>query len=238
MQQSSSGKQTSMLAIVGLVLAILGWIPMCGLGLGLLGAIFGIIATIRIARDPAIGGRGLAIAAICLGFLGQIFGIAVLAAIAVPNFLEAQTRSRVSMVRSHMRSLATALETYYIDVNSYPAMSSDPRTSIFGNAQASLPVPGFRMQAGSRVMTLTTPVAYITNLPEDPFSTVAGGTYAYYTPGPRGFILISPGPDGDWDLDPAIYDPTIAQPSDDLLHFTWDPTNGTVSDGDIWRVKD
>ena len=49
--------------------------------------------------------------------------IAILAAIAVPNFLEAQTRSKVSRVRSDQRSMATAIETYYVDNNEYPAMA-------------------------------------------------------------------------------------------------------------------
>ncbi len=38
--------------------------------------------------------------------------IAILAAIAVPNFLEAQVRSKVSRTKSDMRSVATALESY------------------------------------------------------------------------------------------------------------------------------
>jgi prepilin-type N-terminal cleavage/methylation domain-containing protein len=36
--------------------------------------------------------------------------IAILAAIAVPNFLEAQTRAKVSRALSDMRSLTTAVE--------------------------------------------------------------------------------------------------------------------------------
>jgi type II secretion system protein G len=47
--------------------------------------------------------------------------IAILAAIAVPNFLEAQTRSKVSRAQADMRSLATAIESYRVDNNSYPA---------------------------------------------------------------------------------------------------------------------
>src|SRR5215217_1415363 len=46
--------------------------------------------------------------------------IAILAAIAVPNFLEAQTRAKVSRGKADMRSVATALETYMIDNNKYP----------------------------------------------------------------------------------------------------------------------
>ena len=45
--------------------------------------------------------------------------IAILAAIAVPNFLEAQTRAKTTRVRSDHRTIATALESYYIDNNSY-----------------------------------------------------------------------------------------------------------------------
>lgn len=46
--------------------------------------------------------------------------IAILAAIAIPNFLAAQTRSKVSRTQSEMQSLATGLESYYVDYTSYP----------------------------------------------------------------------------------------------------------------------
>jgi prepilin-type N-terminal cleavage/methylation domain-containing protein len=46
--------------------------------------------------------------------------IAILAAIAVPNFLEAQVRAKVSRAKADMRSAATALEAYYTDHNHYP----------------------------------------------------------------------------------------------------------------------
>lgn len=46
--------------------------------------------------------------------------IAILAAIAVPNFLEAQVRSKVSRTRADLRSVATGLEAYAADHNKYP----------------------------------------------------------------------------------------------------------------------
>jgi len=46
--------------------------------------------------------------------------IAILALIAVPNFLEAQTRSKVSRCKADMRSLATGMESYVLDWNQYP----------------------------------------------------------------------------------------------------------------------
>jgi type II secretion system protein G len=46
--------------------------------------------------------------------------IAILAAIAVPNFLEAQVRAKVSRAQNDMRTLATAIESYQVDNNAYP----------------------------------------------------------------------------------------------------------------------
>ena len=45
--------------------------------------------------------------------------IAILAAIAVPNFLEAQVRAKVSRVKNDMRTGATGLEAYAVDYGKY-----------------------------------------------------------------------------------------------------------------------
>lgn len=79
--------------------------------------------------------------------------IAILAAIAVPNFLEAQVRAKVSRCKSDLRSLATAIESYMVDNNKYPDASFSVITSVFNN----------------RLLNCTTPVAYMTNYPLDPF---------------------------------------------------------------------
>ncbi|MCX7046658.1 MAG: prepilin-type N-terminal cleavage/methylation domain-containing protein [Candidatus Sumerlaeota bacterium] len=68
--------------------------------------------------------------------------IAILALIAIPNFLEAQTRSKVARAQADMRSIATALEAYYVDMNSYPL--TDPIFAAIPNS-------------------LSTPVSYITS---------------------------------------------------------------------------
>jgi prepilin-type N-terminal cleavage/methylation domain-containing protein len=46
--------------------------------------------------------------------------IAILAAIAVPNFLEAQTRAKITRNKADMRNAVTAIETYRIDWNKAP----------------------------------------------------------------------------------------------------------------------
>ena len=54
--------------------------------------------------------------------------IAILALIAVPNFLEAQTRAKVSRGKADLRSLAVAVEAYRVDNTTGPfnAFYGDP----------------------------------------------------------------------------------------------------------------
>ena len=49
--------------------------------------------------------------------------IGILAAIAIPNLLNAVQRGKQKRTMSDMRSLATAVEAYAVDNNSYPAAS-------------------------------------------------------------------------------------------------------------------
>jgi len=46
--------------------------------------------------------------------------IAILAAIAIPNFLAAQTRAKVSRAKKELQMCATTLEAYAVDYNTYP----------------------------------------------------------------------------------------------------------------------
>ncbi len=79
--------------------------------------------------------------------------IAILAAIAVPNFLEAQTRSKISRVQADMRSLATGIQSYLVDWNGkICTVRVNPLTREY-------------------VMScITTPVSYMTAIPKDPFN--------------------------------------------------------------------
>ena len=53
--------------------------------------------------------------------------IAILAAIAGPNFLEAQVRSKVARTKSDMAVVAAALKAYYADYNCYPPNTQERR---------------------------------------------------------------------------------------------------------------
>src|SRR3712207_5517880 len=60
--------------------------------------------------------------------------IAILAAIAVPNFLEAQTRAKVSRAKADMKSLVTAMEAYGVDHNRYVDAVTNSDLIDHGNA--------------------------------------------------------------------------------------------------------
>ncbi len=79
--------------------------------------------------------------------------IGVLAAIAVPNFLNALTRSRVAAARAEFQSIANSIQTYRLDQNRLPPMTD------FGVGFRHYRLPSF----------LTTPVAYMSLLPVDDF---------------------------------------------------------------------
>lgn len=97
--------------------------------------------------------------------------IAILAAIAVPNFLEAQTRSKISRAKADIRTMATALEAYRIDHNVYPIDGFHTDMSPFWY------VPN----------AISTPVAYITSADLfDPFRSSESASAARQLDSPDG----------------------------------------------------
>jgi len=195
--------------------------------------------------------------------------IAILAAIAIPNFLAAQVRSRVASVKAGMRTTITGIESYYVDNNDYPLANR------WTTAGSGIELGKFNFHIPN---SLTTPIAYITSWPKDPFERFAGSSgwlpLKYIRPGQyysEGVLVTNP--QDYWYISvPATY------PEDDggsLLRYggpsypsnqitpnmywfmfsvgpdgdlesgyglpkrAWyDPTNGTVSNGNIIRTSD
>lgn len=81
--------------------------------------------------------------------------IGILAAIAVPNFLNAQIRAKIAKAESELRTISTALESYRIDNNIYP-----PWLDESGNQ---------KNPVNRRLIPLTTPISYMPIVPQDPF---------------------------------------------------------------------
>jgi prepilin-type N-terminal cleavage/methylation domain-containing protein len=111
--------------------------------------------------------RNLARAFTLIELLIVVAIIAILAAIAVPNFLEAQTRAKISRAMADQRAIATGLETYRIDWNKY----------IYGNGSSRAFRPGSGSANDRTLERLTSPVAYMTGKAsfKDPF--LGRGTY-------------------------------------------------------------
>lgn len=156
-----------------------------------------------------------------------------------------RSRSAVSRVKSDMRSCATALESFHVDHKRYPPHSPAIEHGALGRVPLLTPeslansrgvgMPSFSL---TELPNLTTPIAYIASHFPDPLNRAKGMTFGYWTDGEQGWILISTGPDGDYDLNPPekFYDALSERPSARLLERTYDPTNGVASDGDIWRA--
>lgn len=177
--------------------------------------------------------------------------IAILAAIAVPNFLEAQARSKVSRAMSDLRTVANALEQYCLDYHRYPTMLQ----SGFSGGVA--PLAGSNLKWWYIPDSLSTPVAYITsahllcpfggdwarssdfpdniwrrysyeNIPELEHKYLEGFSILESKYGPQAkssekwgmWRILCIGPDMAWN-------PMIA----------YDPTNGSVSLGNIMRTQ-
>lgn len=58
--------------------------------------------------------------------------IAILAAILIPNFTHARAQAATSACMANMKSIATAMELYYTDNQSYPSVSQKPVTQVPG----------------------------------------------------------------------------------------------------------
>jgi len=153
--------------------------------------------------------------------------IAILAAIAVPNFLDAQVRAKVSRAYGDIRSQRLALEAYRVDNDAYPCSYNAPLQP--------------------RLSELSTPIPYISSCPFDPFTYINGRPLYYH--------YVSATDELTWLMhnwraymyglneatNPTVPFPTAIQwhirsmgPDCILNHgICYDPTNGTVSVGDI-----
>jgi len=173
--------------------------------------------------------------------------IAILAAIAVPNFLEAQVRAKVSRVMGEHRVFATAIESYHVDHNSHP--------SVF-----------------TAIVALTTPIAYMSSAElRDPFGVAydtnySGALYGYANLTEAIFVggFIAPVAQSPANLQRIVENKwmitgrgpdTLLEVLDETAGHTltlasghrfftkmqnytllYDPTNGTTSVGDIVRT--
>jgi general secretion pathway protein G len=171
--------------------------------------------------------------------------IGILSSIAMVNFMQAQVRAKVSKVKGDMRAISLGIELYAVDFNRYP-----PAIGTDGTLE-------------HRYSRITTPIDYMSSIPEDPFGddveesiiNIVGNPHLDY----RVYDYIS-------DIDPPtrdtffvrydgygiqqVFNTTIhwystSQGPDRILnisknppaeyYISYDPTNGTISPGDLYR---
>ena len=155
------------------------------------------------------------------------------------------------------RRIATALEAYFQDYGTYPG--GIPLRDFAPDAEA------LRSAGGWDLMTLgpgpgeerdaVTPAGIrLYGLLHDPFTDFhlrppykpryeGEMPYAYFHDGDESWLLISPGPDRDYDFDPEEDYNRSAESSFEtfnpsILGKMYDPTNGMYSGGDVFRFKE
>ena len=157
--------------------------------------------------------------------------IGILAAIAVPNFMNARLKAKVAKAYSDIKALAMAHEMYALDNGGmYPTESEDH------------PYERPWMEAG--VFWLTTPISYIAAIPTDPFER-ADQKFESNTPlvyetglGRRNtkwvaYCIFSVGPDG-WENGLHSANPFLGTQRNGGQNNTYATTNGLRSSGDIY----
>ncbi len=159
--------------------------------------------------------------------------IAILAAVAVVNFLEAQTRSKLTRAQADMRTLLVGLASYSSDNNGLPSNN------------ASAPVLG-----QEPFLRLTTPIAYLTVIPIDVFwipehrdtNDPELSTYGYMDMVQMAdlglvdrdevweerYFIVSRAPNAYFEANNIIDSEYLADAT------IFDPSNGTVSPGDLF----
>jgi len=183
--------------------------------------------------------------------------LALVGLIAVVNYMEMQTRSKVARARSEMRSVAMGLEAFRADHTRYPLA-----TTIRASSRMDSSSEYFRVSS-----EVTTPIAYLDSLPPDVFQ--RSQTYKYIAPG-QGYINDEPATLGMWA--PRFF-PLDTGAEDDVVYFSpkdapvqwalwsvgpagpmstandlrlhmpvpsrcwYDPSNGTVSKGLVIRLS-
>ncbi len=196
--------------------------------------------------------------------------IAILAAIAVPNFLEAQTRSKVSRAKADIRTIATALESYRVDNSRYPPTPfSSGGTSVLRVVPTRLSTPIAYLSSSNitdpflgpnigpfQIPSALTPGVVVTyggsgNDPEG-FDPNSGKRYYYNSnndieprrsAGVVAALVLAQQVEGFWAL--ASLGPNRTRDFQSSSNpgvtpsvlIPYDPTNGSVSEGDIVRTQ-
>lgn len=151
--------------------------------------------------------------------------IGILAAIAAPNFLNAQIRAKISRTYADENALSTALEMYRLDIGAYPPEDFQKQ----------------EVRNFTKLTRLTTPIAYMTTIPRDPFNQISDSPSFPEPPIPYATYHYTSKNDSRNSPDPSwwgTYSWNLMGYGPDRVPSNWqgldyDATNGLVSLGNI-----
>ncbi|MCB2156172.1 prepilin-type N-terminal cleavage/methylation domain-containing protein [bacterium] len=127
--------------------------------------------------------------------------IAILAAVALPNMLEAQRRAKTAKAKANIRVLLDGADAYRIDWNAYP--SAGPH----------LPDDPYGILADAQLRVLTTPISYISTAAfSDPFGLVQSQSLSFRRVGFEMETAPRPGPPPGPPPGPGTHDPEFPIP--------------------------
>ncbi|MBA2539144.1 MAG: DUF4190 domain-containing protein [Deltaproteobacteria bacterium] len=109
--------------ICGIVGIVLCWFPFLGLIAGLLGIVFGAIGMSRAGRLGNLG-KGAAITGLVCGIL-SFFMTGVMAAIAIPAFMEYMNKSKASGSQLSLRLLEKRIQSQYHERSELPPSAAE-----------------------------------------------------------------------------------------------------------------
>jgi len=123
--------------MASLILGICGIVLCLGPLAGIPGVICGHMAHSRIKRsDGTMSGSGQATAGLIMGYLSiaWVFVIAMMAAIAIPNFVKARNEAQYNACRSNLKAIEGAKEIWALENKKTPdAVPTD--ADLFGAAK-------------------------------------------------------------------------------------------------------
>ncbi len=184
--------------------------------------------------------------------------VLILVTLALPNFLNALTQSRVARAMAELRSLNTAVQSYFTDHKSIPLSADENGLPIIPYPPIGFGPEVFQTRLSS---ILTSPSAYIQAIPHDPFASdeaepddpraFEGATYHY---GTAEYALANDGFEGAFKF--ALFARLLGAAPESIHYYLashgpdydhdddevstdidaaapYSPTNGTGSSGDL-----
>jgi amino acid transporter len=177
MNEIANVAKTSALAVWSMVLGILSFLCFAFFA-GVPAVICGHMARSKIKRSQGtVVGGGMALAGLILGYIGTVITtVAILAAIAVPNFIAYRDKATCSIVESEVMNTAAVIADYFSDpehdtVPTIEQLALDPVYGYIPSEDVDIlisgPVEQIKITATDKSGRCPKGYQYVVSMPED-----------------------------------------------------------------------